>query len=108
MAVENWRRDEPTFYNFLALERKSLSAPDPLGGIAGGLMSWDKKSESQTYIVEVPPGWKTRTDSKDASLELFVLRGDLALNGDSVGSGGYIHVPQLAGGGEVTSTAGAL
>ena len=108
MAVENWRRDEPTFYNFLAMDRVALNAPDPIGGMAGGLMSWDKKSESQTFVVEVPPGWRMRTDSKDASLEYFVLRGDLALNGDAVGTGGYIHVPQLAGGGELSSVTGAL
>ena len=108
MGVENWRRDEPTFYNFLALERSPLSAPDPVGGLNGALMSRDTKSDSHTFVVELPPGYAFQTDAKDASLEFFVLRGDLALNGEAVGSGGYLHVPQLAGGGEITSKTGAL
>jgi len=108
MAVEHWRRDEPTFYNFLALERASLNAPDPVGGLNGALMSKDTKSDSHTFVVEVPPGWSLQTDAKDASLEFFLLKGDMALNGDTVGTGGYIHVPQLAGGAELTSATGAL
>jgi hypothetical protein len=106
---EHWRRDEPTFYNFLALERRPVDAPEFLNGLKGALMSRDGKSGSQTYIMEIPPGFKGRTDAKFASLELFVLRGDLSLNGaGTVGASGYVHLPQLCGGGEVTSKAGAL
>lgn len=105
---EHWRRDEPTFYNFLALERKPVDAPDMLAGQSGALMSRDLKSDSQTYVIELPPGFRGRTDAKLASQEFFVLRGDLALDGESVGAAGYIHLPQLCGGGEVTSKTGAL
>ena len=28
-GVAHWRRDEPTFYNFLALERRPQDAPEP-------------------------------------------------------------------------------
>ncbi len=108
MTVEHWRRDEPAFYNFLGLPRTPLRGPDPLGGVSGALMSRDPRTESHTFVVELPPGWRARTDAREASLEFFILRGDLTLNGDGVGSSGYIHVPQLCGGGEVTSTAGAL
>lgn len=102
------RRDEPTFYNFLALPRAPLAAPAPLDGLTGALMSRDPRSESHTFVVELPPGYRGRTDATDASLEFFLLRGDLALNGEAVGSGGYVHVPQLCGGGELRSTTGAL
>ena len=108
MTIEHWRRDEPTFYNFLSLDRKTLTAPDPIGGLNGALMSKDTKSDSQTYVVNIPPGWNAKTDAQYGSLEFFLLNGDLSLNGESVGSSGYIHVPQLCGGGELSSSKGAL
>jgi hypothetical protein len=40
-------------------------------------------------------------------LEFFLLRGDLSLQGTRVGSGGYVHVPQGCGGGELASVGGA-
>ncbi|MCG8506711.1 MAG: hypothetical protein MI755_19045 [Sphingomonadales bacterium] len=108
MPAHSWRRDEPGFYNFLALERSAQAAPDLLDGLASALMSRDHRSESATYIAEIPPGWTARTDAKEASLEFFLLSGDLALNGARVGSGGYLHIPQLCGGGALHSETGAL
>jgi hypothetical protein len=104
----HWRRDEPTFYNMFALERRRADAPSILGGLTGAMMSRDQASRAETWLVEVPPGWRAAADGRDASLELFVLRGDIALNGDAVGASGYVHVPQLCGGGELTSRRGAL
>jgi hypothetical protein len=104
----HWRRDEPTFYNFLALERRPLDAPEFLSGLRGALMSRDSHSGSATYVCEIPPGFRGRTDAATASLEIFVLRGDLALNGQNIGASGYLHLPQLCGGGEVASRSGAL
>ena len=72
MTIEHWRRDEPTFYNFLSLDRKSLTAPDPIGGLNGALMSKDTKSDSQTYVVNIPPGWNAKTDAQYGSLEFFL------------------------------------
>jgi hypothetical protein len=106
--MDQARRDVPGFYNLLALGRSRLDAPDLIGGLQGALMSADERSGSQTFVVEVPPGWRGRTDAKIASLEFFLLRGDLSLNGESVGGSGYIHVPQLCGGGELRSESGAL
>lgn len=106
--TEHWRRDQPAFYNFLALDRAAKSdAPDLLGGLVCALMSRDLRSRAETYVVEIPPGWRARTDSKEASLEFFLLSGDIALNGETVGTGGYVHLPQLCGGGELSSRTGA-
>ena len=105
---QHWRRDEPAFYNFLAFDRRPVDAADILAGMRGALMSRDEKSQSATYVLEVPAGFRGRTDATAASLEFFVLRGDLALDGAGVGASGYIHLPQLCGGGEITSTRGAL
>ena len=93
--TQHWQRDEPTFYNFLALERNPLDAPDILAGLSGALMSTDPKSGAFTYVLNVPAGFKGRTDANLASLEFFVLSGDLALNGEQAGAGCYLHLPQL-------------
>lgn len=108
MTKQHWHRDEPTFYNSLALSRNRLDAPVPLAGLTGALMSKDNKSDSLTYLVELPINWQGEFDAKTASLEFFILRGDLSFNGDLVGSGGYVQLPQLCGGGELRSTSGAI
>lgn len=101
-------REDPGFYNFLALDRAELDAPEPIGGLAGAIMSADPRCGSITWVVEIPPAWTARCDAALASLEFFLLRGDLALDGEAVGASGYVHVPQLCGGGELRSTHGAL
>lgn len=106
--VHSTQRDEPGFYNFLELPRAPLDAPDMIAGLSGATMSADGRSGAQTWIVELPPRSSFRTDAKIASLEFFVLRGDLRLNGERVGAAGYIHLPQLCGGGELSSDTGAL
>lgn len=101
-------REDPGFYNLLALDRRTLDGPDILAGLRAAAMSGDARSGAVTWVAELPPGWRAATDSSTASLEFFLLRGDLALNGEAVGASGYVHLPQLCGGGELHSTGGAL
>lgn len=103
----HWRRDEPGFYNAFALNRGRLDAPDVLGGLTGALMSHDLRTGAMTLLVEIPPGWSGRSDGT-ASLEFFLLRGDLALDGEKVGASGYLQLAEGTGGGELRSVAGAL
>lgn len=105
---EHWRRDRHSFFNLLALDRAALTDPQPLHGLAGAVVSGDTRSGARTYCVEIPPGWKQSFDAREACLELFVLRGDVALDGDRVGASGYVHLPQAGGGGELRSKSGAL
>lgn len=58
MTVENWRRDEPTFYSSLALERRTVDAPPPIDGCRGALMSKDTSSDAQTCIIVLPKNWE--------------------------------------------------
>jgi hypothetical protein len=106
-GAEHWRRDAPTFYNFLALDRSIADRPDVLGGIAGALMSRDLASRAETHFLDIAPGWNGRTDSREASLEFFVLSGTLSLGAETVGAGGYVHLPQGCGGEELSSRTGA-
>lgn len=107
-AGEHWRRDAFAFYDFLALPRAGLDGPPALDGRTGAVMSHDTRTEAQTLVVELPAGWRREADGRDAALELFVLRGDVALERERVAGGGYVHVPQGCGGGELRSEAGAL
>ena len=107
-SKDRGRRDKHSFFNYLALDRASLKDPAPLGGLSGALVSRDAKSDSQTFLVELPAGWKQEHDAKDACLEFFVLRGDLALEDKKVGASGYVHLPQAGGGGELRSKGGAV
>lgn len=107
---EHWRRDIPNFYNFLQFERAPLlkDVPDVLGGLTGALMSRDTHSGAHTLVMEFPAKYRKKFDGKGGALEIFTLRGELSLNGDRIGTGAYIHLPQGCGGGEVRSEQGAL
>lgn len=111
--MHNISREDPGFYNLLALNRGGLDAPHPIAGLKGALMSADKRSGAFTWVVEIPAGWRAKVDGKTASLEFFLFHGTLGLddgtNGlEEVGATGYIHVPQMCGGGELYSRRGAL
>jgi hypothetical protein len=108
MSNEHWRRENPQFYHFMGLEKKPVGGPAVLEGLNGALLSRDPQSEAESLLVEIPAGWTGRTDAAEGSLELFVMRGDVTVNGDKVGPSGYVHLPQGCGGGELQSTAGAL
>lgn len=105
---EHWRRDKPSHYNFLALDRSPIKQLDAVGGLNGALMSHDLHSGAMTFVVEVPHGWRTKQDAEDGTLEIFMLRGDIALDGTSVGSGGIVNLPQSCGGGELTAEGDGL
>jgi hypothetical protein len=106
-APADRRRSAPQFYDALALPRERLPEPDALGGCAGAVCSRDERSGSQTLLVELPPGWRRALDGAGATLELFVLRGDVSLDGVRVGPSGYVIVPEGCGGGELRSEGGA-
>ena len=107
MGSEHWRRDEPQFYNYAGLPRTAIDGPACIEGLIGALLSRDSQSDAQTYLVEIPPGWRHQVDGKAASLELFVLHGDLGFLDQRIGPSGYVHLPQGCGGGEFHSEDGA-
>lgn len=108
-GAEYRRRDRPHFFNFLALERIALrDAPKAIGGVEGAVVSGDDRTGARAFVVELPAGWRSSHDGAEASLEFFVLRGDLSMEGERVGASGYVHLPQRCGGGELGSENGAL
>ena len=63
MGSEHWRREDPQFYNFMALSRGRLEEPGCVGDLKGALLSRDALSDACTFLVEVPPGFKGREDA---------------------------------------------
>jgi hypothetical protein len=108
MTTYGPKRDEPQFFNALALERTPIDGPGPFDGIPGASVSWDALGDARTLILSLNPGWRAELDGRGGTVELLVLRGDLSLEDATVGAGGYVHLPQGGGGGELRSTTGAV
>jgi hypothetical protein len=101
------KRDEPQFFNAFAIDRRPIDGPQAIDGLVGACLSWDPGHDASTFVIEVPPGFRREHGGSGGMLEFFVLRGDLALEGDRTGGGGYVHLPQGGGGGELESSEGA-
>lgn len=108
MNNEYWRRENPQAYNYMNLDRQPLDGPPVVEGVSGVLMSRDSNTYAETLLVDIPKGWSKQADDADGSIEFFILRGDLSLDGEQIGPSGYVHLPQGCGGGELTSKSGML
>lgn len=100
-------RSEPHFHNVDELEWEPRSGTGVLDGLDVRLLSRDSAKGSSTWMARLPPSWRARADSDEAALEIFVLEGDLAADGEAVGAGGFVALPRGAGSCELTSRAGA-
>jgi len=115
MARSYRRRDEPHFYSYLRQSRETLNDLAVLQGLEGALLTRDHLDDASTYVAEFPAGWEQTEEGDDASLEFFVLRGSLTARGEGLDeagetapSGGYVHLPQGCGGGDLSTTTGAV
>ncbi len=107
MSPTHTKRDEPQFYNVLELDWEPVGDAAVVHGIDARTLSADPDTGSKTWMVRLPAGWQQDHDASDAAVELFVFDGDLALNGDHVGAGGYLAIPQGSGSSDLRSTGGA-
>lgn len=99
-------REEPQCYETAHLDWQSMSETRLLAGIDARLLSRSSDADSSTYELRIPPGWSCKPDTDEATLELFVLQGDLALEGTRVGAGGYVFLPRGGGEAELRSENG--
>lgn len=98
-------RSDPLSTNLLGLTLERSSAPGVLDGLRSAGLSF--QDGAATVVVELPAGWSVSSDG-EADIELFILRGDVLLNGSTGGSGTYIRLPPGGVGSRLGSAHGAL
>jgi hypothetical protein len=64
----------------------------PFAGARRRLLSEDDETEASTAIVSFPAGWSADV-AGNRPIELFALRGTIALDGQRIGPGGYAYLP---------------
>lgn len=74
-----------------------LAGPDPLHGCSGRLLSENPATGQRTLVVDIPSGWSASVGSEAGTLELLILEGSLAVDGDRLGAGGFMAVPTGCG-----------
>jgi len=99
-------RHEPQFYETRTLPWDRLSDTRLLGGIDARRLSRSANHDSATYELRFPPGWRCQPDTDEATIELFVLEGDVSLDGRRAGPGGYLFMPRGCGSAELHSERG--
>lgn len=107
MSDTHTKRDEPQFYNVQELDWEPSGDAAVVHGVDTRTLSADPATGSKTLMVRVPAGWQRSHAADDATVESFVFEGDLSLNGDEVGAGGYLFIPQGSGTSDMRSTRGA-
>ena len=107
MAAARTKRDEPQFYNVHELEWLLGGENALVHGVENKVLSCDPDSGSTTFMLNLPERWSYSHDAGEATVELFVFEGDVSLNGEEVGAGGYLFIPQGSGTSDLQSTAGA-
>lgn len=101
------RRDVPQFHSILAFDDEPLDGCPVVAGLHGVPVSADDATGAATYLARLPAGWSHDEAADLGCVELFVLEGDLACEGERVGVGGYVCLPQGCGGAQLSSERGA-
>ena len=101
-------RDEPQFFDVHALPTERLADPPVAQGLAVQVVSRASSGGALTLLARLPAGWRLDEPGDEATLEAFVLEGNLELAGSGrVGAGGFVSVPQGTGPARLSSAAGA-
>ncbi|MGW5106014.1 cupin domain-containing protein [Nocardia sp. NPDC004123] len=106
--MENHRRDIPNWYNIGTVEWGAVRGPRIANGVDGKLISRSEDADgSATLLLELPAGWRFKQPAETGTLEIFVTAGGLSVDGERVGTGGFVAVPSDCGTVELSSESGA-
>ena len=100
-------RDNPQLFNAYELAWGSVSDPPIAHGVEARLLTVDSARGTTTLMLRLPPGWTYTETAEDATIELFIAEGDLTVNGERAGAGGFVAVPKDCGPAELSSEGGA-
>lgn len=87
-------RNEPQFFNIFEQPWRSLADVEFAHGLDTRLISSDSDTGAATFMSRLPAGSTRNLSPSDGTLELFVLEGSLALDGDPVVTSGVVTLPQ--------------
>ena len=100
------RREDHRFFNIYELPWDTAAEPAGVAGLEQRLISRDSATGASTLMVRVPAGWEGAADA-ETTVGLFVLEGDLDVDGHELRVTGYAHVPPSAGAVPLSSRSGA-
>ena len=103
-----WKRDEVQWFNLQELDwgvqrdiRAAFGVDSRLISKAAGAAG------SATLMLQLPAGWSLSQPSEEATLEFLVIEGDLSVEGERHGAGGFIAISPGCGTVELASAGGA-
>lgn len=100
-------RDEPAWVNIWeAPWRESVTGPAILRGTEVRPISHERDGSSTSWLLRVPPGWK-HVETGDATVELFVIEGSLAVAGQTLRVYGFAGIPKGSEPVSISSAGGA-
>ena len=102
-------REDPQFYN--AYELPWASSPGEhefTHGLETRVLSCNSRTGATTYMVRIPAGWRRTINADQETIEMFVMEGDITANDRTIGSTGWMALPQLCGPIKLSSQAGAV
>ena len=105
--MPHWDREEPQFFDIFDLPWREVPEIEIARGVEGRLISKNQKTRAATAMLQLPGSWQATDSGRDTTLEIFVLDGDLTVNGTTVGAGGYAAIPRGRGGAKLSSHGGA-
>ena len=82
--MPHWDRDEPQFFDIFELPWREVAEIEIARGVEGRLISKDQRTGAATAMLQLPAGWAATDSGRDATLELFVLDGDLTIDGETL------------------------
>jgi hypothetical protein len=104
----HWRRDEPQWFNVHELSWDAHRDIRIAHGVDSRVISRDAaESGSTTMMLRVPADWHIAQPSEEATLELLVIEGDVSVEGQRHGAGGFIAISPGCGTVELSSEGGA-
>ena len=101
-------RSEPQFFQLLDQPWGSFSDHEAVHGLEARIVTRSGDGSGATFMARLPAGFRRTLKALDATVEWFVLEGDLTLAGRSVRGGGFLALPKACGPARLSSAGGAV
>ena len=109
MTAQRCRRDVPQLFNMYALPWECLDVPGLSSRLNARVLSRDDATDAMTLLVQLPAGWSApRAEPAPATVELFVIHGELTVDEERIGPGGFLALPPGPAGERLASPSGGM